>query len=122
MVVEVPDEEPTALVAYAFRSPTIDMVQLQHLASAMAVLLAQQNARREHERRIGAEVMGQLCDGRIAAAAATGSSPNVDSTRGPDSSSRPKALRRPVNVSCTSASADGLYPISYFVAAICYTH
>jgi purine catabolism regulator len=29
------------------------------------VLLAQQNARREHERRIGAEVMGQLCDGRM---------------------------------------------------------
>jgi PucR family transcriptional regulator, purine catabolism regulatory protein len=65
LVVEVPDEEPTALVTYAFRGPTTDMVHLQHLASAIAVLLAQQNARREHERRIGAEVMGQLCDGRI---------------------------------------------------------
>jgi purine catabolism regulator len=65
LVVEVPDEEPTALVTYAFRGPTTDMVHLQHLASAVAVLLAQQNARREHERRIGAEVMGQLCDGRI---------------------------------------------------------
>lgn len=65
LVAEVPDEEPTALVTYAFRGPTTDMVHLQHLASAVAVLLAQQNARREHERRIGAEVMGQLCDGRM---------------------------------------------------------
>ena len=65
LVVEVPDEEPTALVTYAFRGPTTDMVHLQHLASTVAVLLAQQNARREHERRIGAEVMGQLCDGRM---------------------------------------------------------
>jgi purine catabolism regulator len=65
LVVEVPDEEPTVLATYAFRGATTDMVHLQHLASAVAVLLAQQNARREHERRIGAEVMGQLCDGRM---------------------------------------------------------
>jgi purine catabolism regulator len=65
LVVEVPDEEPTVLATYAFRGSTTDMVHLQHLASAVAVLLAQQNARREHERRIGAEVMGQLCDGRM---------------------------------------------------------
>jgi PucR family transcriptional regulator, purine catabolism regulatory protein len=65
LVVEVPDEEPTVLATYAFRGPTTDLVHLQHLASAVAVLLAQQNARREHERRIGAEVMGQLCDGRM---------------------------------------------------------
>src|SRR6476619_7402 len=65
LVVEVPDEEPTVLATYVFRGPTTDMVHLQHLASAIAVLLAQQNPRREHERRIGAEVMGQLCDGRM---------------------------------------------------------
>jgi PucR family transcriptional regulator, purine catabolism regulatory protein len=65
LVVEVPDEEPTVLATYAFRGPTTDVVHLQHLASAVAVLLAQQNARREHERRIGAEVMSQLCDGRM---------------------------------------------------------
>ena len=65
LVVEVPDEEPTVLATYAFRGPTTDLVHLQHLASAVAVLLAQQNARREHERRLGAEVMGQLCDGRM---------------------------------------------------------
>lgn len=66
IVVEVPDEEPTVLVAYDFRGPTVDLVHLQHLASAVAVLLAQQNVRLEHERRIGAEVMAQLCDGRLA--------------------------------------------------------
>lgn len=65
LVVEVPDEEPTVLATYAFRGSTPDVVYLQHMASAVAVLLAQQHARREHERRIGAEVMGQLCDGRM---------------------------------------------------------
>ncbi|TPG34613.1 PucR family transcriptional regulator [Mycobacterium hodleri] len=65
LVVEVPDEEPTVLVAYGFRATPPDVVQLQHLASAMAVLLAQQNVRREHDRRIGAEVLASLCDGRF---------------------------------------------------------
>lgn len=65
LVVEVPDEEPTVLVAYELRGVPTDLVQLQHLSSAVAVLLAQQNVRREHERRIGAEVMAQLCDGRM---------------------------------------------------------
>src|SRR6478735_6925676 len=63
----VPDELPTVLVTYDFRGPAVDLVHLQHLASAVAVLLAQQNVRLEHERRIGAEVMAQLCDGRLAA-------------------------------------------------------
>jgi purine catabolism regulator len=66
LVVEVPDEEPTVLVAYGFRASPPDVVQLQHLASAMAVLLAQQNVRREHDRRIGAELLASLCDGRLA--------------------------------------------------------
>ncbi|MCW2691131.1 MAG: purine catabolism regulator-like protein [Mycobacterium sp.] len=70
LVVEVPDAEPTVLVAYDFRSSPTDLVPLQHLASAVAVLLAQQNARREHDRRIGAEVMAQLCDGRMGPAEA----------------------------------------------------
>ncbi len=65
LTVEVPDEEPTVLVAYAFRAAPPDVVQLQHLASAMAVLLAQQNVRREHDRRVGAEVLASLCDGRL---------------------------------------------------------
>jgi purine catabolism regulator len=70
LVVEVPDEEPTILVAYEFRSTPTDLVQLQHLASAVAVLLAQQNVRREDDRRIGAEVMAALCDGRLSPAQA----------------------------------------------------
>ena len=68
LTVEVPDEEPTVLVAYGFRAAPPDVVQLQHLASAMAVLLAQQNVRREHDRRIGAEVLASLCDGRLTGA------------------------------------------------------
>jgi PucR family transcriptional regulator, purine catabolism regulatory protein len=68
LAVEVPDEEPTVLVAYEFRTSPPDVVQLQHLASAMAVLLAQQTVRREHERRIGAEVLASLCDGRLTGA------------------------------------------------------
>lgn len=65
LTVEVPDEEPTVLVAFGFRSSPPDVVQLQHLASAMAVLLAQQNVRREHDRRIGSETLASLCDGRF---------------------------------------------------------
>ena len=53
------------LAAYGFRAAPPIVVHLQHLASAMAVLLAQQNVRREHDRRIGAEVMASLCDGRM---------------------------------------------------------
>jgi PucR family transcriptional regulator, purine catabolism regulatory protein len=67
LVVEVPDDEPTVLVAYELGSAPGDFVQLQHLASAVAVLMAQQNVRREHDRRIGAEIMAQLFDGRLSA-------------------------------------------------------
>lgn len=65
LAVEVPDEEPTVLLTYDFRATPPDVVQLQHLASAVAVLLAQQNVRREHDRRIGAELLASLCDGRL---------------------------------------------------------
>jgi PucR family transcriptional regulator, purine catabolism regulatory protein len=68
LVVEVPDEDPTVLVAHGFRASPPDVVQLQHLASAMAVLLAQQSVRREHDRRIGAELLASLCDGRLTGA------------------------------------------------------
>lgn len=68
LVVEVPDEDPTVLVAHGFRASPPDVVQLQHLASAMAVLLAQQSVRREHDRRIGAELLASMCDGRLTGA------------------------------------------------------
>jgi purine catabolism regulator len=94
LVVEVPDEEPTVLVTYDFRGPAVDLVHLQHLASAVAVLLAQQNVRLEHERRIGAEVMAQLCDGRLA-------------TREADRELDERALRPP---DCSIVAAGGVLP------------
>ena len=63
--VEVPDEEPTLLLTYDFRDTAPDTVLLQHIATAVAVLLAQQGIRREHERRMGAELLSHLLDGRL---------------------------------------------------------
>lgn len=63
--VEVPDEEPTLLLAYGFRDSGPDTVLLQHIATAAAVFLAQQGMRREHERRLGAELLTHLMDGRL---------------------------------------------------------
>lgn len=64
-IVEVPDEEPTVLMTYAFRAAPPDIVLLQHIATAAAVLLAQQGIRREHERRIGGELLAALMDRRL---------------------------------------------------------
>lgn len=64
--VEVPDEEPTVLLAYAFRAAPPDIGLLQHLATAAAVLLAQQGIRREQERRTGGELLAHLLDSRLA--------------------------------------------------------
>lgn len=65
VAVEVPDAEPTVLVAYDFRTRTPDIGLLQHLATAAAVLLAQQGLRREHDRRVGGELLGHLLDRRL---------------------------------------------------------
>lgn len=64
-IVEVPDEEPTVVMTYAFRASPPDIVLLQHIATAAAVLLAQQGIRREHERRIGGELLAGLMDRRL---------------------------------------------------------
>ncbi|MDO3399552.1 helix-turn-helix domain-containing protein [Mycolicibacterium neoaurum] len=64
-VVEVPDEEPTVLVTYAFRATPPDIVVLQHVATAAAVLISQDGIRREHERRLGAELFTQILDDRL---------------------------------------------------------
>ena len=64
-VVEVPDEEPTVLLTYAHRASPPDLVLLQHIATAAAVLIAQQGIRREHERRVGAELLAHLLDHRL---------------------------------------------------------
>ena len=65
LAVEVPDAEPTLLLTYDFRDSAPDTVMLQHMATAVAVLLAQQGMRREHERRIGGELLSHLVDGRL---------------------------------------------------------
>ena len=98
LAVEVPDEEPTVLVAYGFRASPPDVVQLQHLASAMAVLLAQQNVRREHDRRTGAELLASLCDGRLTGA-------DVGSRRSPTGACGPRA-RVLIAISRGSQSAE----------------
>jgi purine catabolism regulator len=69
--VEVPDEEPTVLMAYDFRSTPPDIGLLQHLATAAAVILSQQGRRRDYERRIGGGLLAHLLDARIDEKAAT---------------------------------------------------
>jgi purine catabolism regulator len=64
-LVEVPDEDPTVLVTYGFRAAPPDIVLLAHIATAAALLLAQQGIRREHQRRIGGELLAHLVDGRL---------------------------------------------------------
>jgi purine catabolism regulator len=66
LAVEVPDDEPTVLVAYDFRLAPPDIGLLQHVATAAAVVLTHRAMRREHERRIGAELLSHLLDGRLA--------------------------------------------------------
>lgn len=63
--VEVPDEEPTVLVTWDFRGRVPDIGLLQHVATAVGVLLAQQGVRREHERRTGGELLAHLLDRRL---------------------------------------------------------
>lgn len=68
LAVEVPAEEPTVLVAVGLPGP--DTSLLHHLATAAAVETARQAMLREHERRLGAELLAHLLDRRIDGAAA----------------------------------------------------
>ncbi|MCQ4206456.1 PucR family transcriptional regulator ligand-binding domain-containing protein [Streptomyces longispororuber] len=63
IAVEVPAEEPTVLVAVNL--PGKDTSLLHHLATAAAVETAHQAMIREHERRVGAELLAQLLDARL---------------------------------------------------------
>ncbi len=65
LAVEVPDEEPTLLLTYDFRNSAPDPVLLRHIATVVAVLLAQQGRRQEHDQRIGGELLSHLMEGRI---------------------------------------------------------
>jgi purine catabolism regulator len=68
LAVEVPDDEPTVLVAYDFRLAPPDIGLLQHIATATAVVLTHRAMRREYERRTGAELLSHLIDGRLTTA------------------------------------------------------
>ncbi|MEU5100191.1 PucR family transcriptional regulator ligand-binding domain-containing protein [Streptomyces sp. NPDC020996] len=63
LAVEVPAEEPTVLLAVRF--PGTDTSLLHHLATAAAVETARQAMLREHERRLGGELLAHLFDTRI---------------------------------------------------------
>ncbi|MEV7284982.1 PucR family transcriptional regulator [Streptomyces sp. NPDC093252] len=63
LAVEVPAEEPTVLVAV--EPPGGDTSLLHHLATAAAVETARQGMLREHERRLGSELLAQLLDARV---------------------------------------------------------
>lgn len=65
-IVEVPNEDPTVLVTYDWLATPPDLVVLQHVATAAAVLLVQQGSRREHRRRLGAELLANLIDSKLA--------------------------------------------------------
>lgn len=60
LAVEVPAEEPTVLLAV--RLPGADTSLLHHLATAAAVETAHQGMLREHERRLGGELLARLFD------------------------------------------------------------
>ncbi|MFW0793339.1 helix-turn-helix domain-containing protein [Gordonia sp. CPCC 205515] len=64
-MVDVPDVEPTVLLAYDFRAAPPDIALLLHIATASAVLLSQQGIRRELERRVGGELLAAMMDGRL---------------------------------------------------------
>lgn len=68
LAVEVPAEEPTVLVAVG--PLRVDTSLLHHLATAAAVETARQAMLREHERRLGGELLASLLDNRIDASTA----------------------------------------------------
>lgn len=70
LVVDVPAEEPTVLAVFDVRGEPPDAVLLQHLATAAAVDVAREAMLLEHRRRLGAELLAHLFQGRIDDAAA----------------------------------------------------
>ncbi|MGA4543398.1 PucR family transcriptional regulator [Uniformispora flossi] len=65
LVVDVPAEEPTVLAVFDVRGEPPDAVLLQHLATAAAVDVAREAMLLEHRRRLGAELLAHLFQGRI---------------------------------------------------------
>jgi purine catabolism regulator len=70
VAVEIPYEEPTLLVAQRPGEQPFDLGLLQHAATAAAVEVAHAALRQDHERQLGTELLAQLLDSRLDAAAA----------------------------------------------------
>lgn len=64
-VVEVPSEEPCLLVVLPAQASTPDLPVLQHLATAVAVILTENAMELEHLRRLGAELFAGVLSGHI---------------------------------------------------------
>jgi len=69
VVVEVPYEEPTSLIAVYPNRPPLDQVLLQHAATAVAVEVSHASLRADYQRQLGTEVLSQLLEGRFDAQA-----------------------------------------------------
>jgi purine catabolism regulator len=65
LAVEVPGDQPTALVAEPVGGQLPSLVLLHHIATGGALELAQLAAAQERQRRAGAELLSQLLDRRI---------------------------------------------------------
>jgi purine catabolism regulator len=65
LVVEVPGDQPTALVAEPIGNQLPSLVLLHHIATGGALELAQLAAVQERQRRVGADLLSQLLDRRI---------------------------------------------------------
>jgi purine catabolism regulator len=65
VVVEVPYEEPTFLIAHYPNNPPLDLVLLQHAATAVAVEVAHASLRADHQRQLGTDLLSQLLEGRL---------------------------------------------------------
>ncbi|WP_314507414.1 PucR family transcriptional regulator [uncultured Microbacterium sp.] len=62
VVVGVPGEVMSVLIAFGYEVQAPDILLLQHAATAVGVLLSRQQMRMEHDRRVGGELLGQLFD------------------------------------------------------------
>ena len=65
VVVEVPYEEPTFLIAFYPSKPPLDLVLLQHAATAVAVEVAHASLRGDYQRQLGTGLLSQLLEGRL---------------------------------------------------------
>lgn len=65
LAVEVPGDQPTALVAEPAGNQLPSLVLLHHIATGGALELAQLAAVQERQRRLGADLLSQLLDRRI---------------------------------------------------------